>query len=142
MKKLLILLLLLLLSCEREHIYPENIYSDVYINIYSDLELNNEIYTFEYPEDNLNSYFKISYNSLPYQRVFWESPDMFYVILWQDTIWTEVINFSTYANDEGIGHQMVYVNPSLIGDTLNLIGIIKNPLGAEIIREEILVKIQ
>ena len=107
MKKLLTLLLLLLLSCEREHTYPENIYSDVYLDIYSDLESNNEIYTFEYPGNDLNSYFKINYNSLPYQRVFWESPDMFYVILWQDTIWTEVINFSTYANDEGIGHQMV-----------------------------------
>ena len=141
MKKLLVLLLLIL-SCEVEHTYPEDIYSDVYLNIYSNLEHNDEIYTFEYPEDNLNSYFKIDYNSLPYQRVFWESPDMFYVVLWQDTIWTEVINFSTYANDEGIGHQMVYVNPSLIGDTLNLIGIIKNPLGAEIMREEILVKIQ
>jgi len=141
MKKLLALLLLLL-SCEVEPIYPENIYSDVYLDIYSDLEHDNEIYTFEYPGDNLNSYFKIDYNSLPYQRVFWESPDMFYVVLWQDTIWTEVINFSTYANDDGIGHQIVYVNPNLIGDTLNLIGIIKNPLGAEIMREEILVKIQ
>ena len=76
-------------------------------------------------------------SQLPYQRVFWESPDMFYVILWQDTIWTEVINFSTYANDEGIGHQMVYVNPTLIGDTLNVIGIIINDIS-----KEILIKIQ
>ena len=142
MKKLITLLLLLLLSCEVEPIYPEDIYSDVYLNIYSNLDYDNIIYTYNYPGNDLNSYFKINYNSLPYQRVFWESPDMFYVILWQDTIWTEVINFSTYANDEGIGHQMVYVNPSLIGDTLNLIGIIKNPLGAEIMRKEILVKIQ
>ena len=139
MKKLLALLLLLL-SCEVEYTYPEDIYSDVYLNIYSNLEYNDEIYTFEYPEDNLNSYFKIDYNSLPYQRVFWESPDMFYVVLWQDTIWTEVINFSTYANDEGIGHQMVYVNPTLIGDTLNIIGRI-NEEGQNIYKE-ILVKIE
>ena len=62
MKKLLALLLLLFLSCEVEHTYPEDIYSDVYLNIYSNLEHNDEIYTFEYPEDNLNSYFKIDYN--------------------------------------------------------------------------------
>ena len=140
MKKLLALLLLIL-SCEVEHTYPENIYSDVYLDIYSNLEYNNEIYTFEYPGDNLNSYFKIDYNSLPYQRVFWESPDMFYVVMFNDTVWTEVVNFSTYSNDDGVGHQMVYVNPTLIGDTLNIIGSIHEITGETLYRE-ILVKIE
>ena len=139
MKKLLALLLLLL-SCEVEPIYPENIYSDVYLDIYSDLEHDNEIYTFEYPGDNLNSYFKIDYNSLPHQRVFWESPDMFYVIMFNDTIWTAVVNFSTYSREDGVGHQLVYVNPTLIGDTLNIIGIINEE--GQNIYEEILVKIE
>ena len=68
---------------------------------------------------------------------------MFYVVLdiYNDTIWNEVVNYSTYANDEGIGHQMVYVNQQLLGDTLNIIGTIQVYDGEDIERE-ILIKIQ
>ena len=63
--------------------------------------------------------------------------------MWQDTIWTPVINYSTYANEEGLGHQMVYVNPTLIGDTLNLIGVTSSENSPfTTIEKEILVKIQ
>ena len=63
--------------------------------------------------------------------------------MWQDTIWTPVINYSTYADDNGLGHQMVYVNPTLIGDTLNLIGVASSEnYPFEDITQEILVKIQ
>ena len=132
MKKLLILFILI--GCTKNKFEdPLNLP----LSIYSDLPYNDTVYIFNYPEEASNSYFKIHYNSLPYQRVYWDSPDEFYVIMWQDTIWTPVINFSTYADEEGLGHQMVYVNPTLIGDTLNLIGII-----SEENYKEILVKIQ
>ena len=58
--------------------------------------------------------------------------------MWQDTVWTPVVNYSTYSDDDGIGHQMVYVNPTLIGDTLNIIGTIYE----EGLTKEILIKIQ
>ena len=139
MKKTLIAVLTIftLISCEKGYESPE-----IYLDLYSDqLEYNGEIYIFDYPDEATSSYFKVDYNSLPLQRVYWDSPDLFYVIMFNDTIWTEVVNFSTYANDDGIGHQMVYVNPTLIGDTLNIIGSIHEITGEEMYRE-ILVKIE
>ena len=140
MKKLLIFLLITT-SCEKEYIIPEESNNtDYFLEIHSDLEHNGDLYIFNYPNNTPSSYFKVNYNSLPIQRVYWNSPDMFYVIVFNDTIWTEVVNFSTYANDNGIGHQMVYVNPTLIGDTLNIIGEIKEY--DKSIRKEILIKIE
>ena len=136
MKKLIIIIILLtVISCEKE--LHQDI-SDTFLEIYSDLEYDGNVYTFNYPNNTTNSYFKVNYNSLPTQRVYWDSPDEFYVIMWQDTVWTPVVNYSTYSDDDGIGHQMVYVNPTLIGDTLNIIGTIYE----EGISQEILVKIQ
>ena len=140
MKKLLILLILI--GCEKYEIY-DDVHQESLLHIYSDLHYENDIYIFNYPEGASNSYFKIHYDSPPLQRVFWDSPDQFYVIMWQDTIWTSVINYSTYANEEGLGHQMVYVNPTLIGDTLNLIGVTSSENSPFItVEKEILVKIQ
>jgi len=140
MKKLLILLVLI--GCEKYETYNVNS-QETWIHIYADLPYENEIYTFDYPEGSSNSYFKIHYDSYPLQRVFWYSPDEFYVIMFQDTIWTPVINYSTYADDDGGGHQIVYVNPTLIGDTLNLIGVASSEnYPFEEITKQILVKIQ
>ena len=140
MKKLLILLVLI--GCEKYETYDVNS-QETWIHIYADLPYENEIYTFDYPEGSSNSYFKIHYDSYPLQRVFWYSPDEFYVIMFQDTIWTPVINYSTYADDDGGGHQIVYVNPTLIGDTLNLIGVASSEnYPFEEITKQILVKIQ
>jgi len=139
MKKILITILTIftLISCEKGYESPP-----IYLDLYSDqLTYNGEIYVFNYPEEATSSYFKVDYNSLPLQRVYWDSPDMFYVVMFNDTVWTEVVNFSTYASNEGEGHQMVYVNPTLIGDTLNIIGSIHEITG-ETLYKEILVKIQ
>jgi hypothetical protein len=136
MKKLIIIIILLtVISCEKE--LHQDI-SDTFLEIYSDLEYDGDVYIFNYPNNATNSYFKVNYNSLPTQRVYWDSPDEFYVIMWQDTVWTPVVNYSTYSDDDGIGHQMVYVNPTLIGDTLNIIGTIYE----EGLTKEILIKIQ
>ena len=147
MKKLSVLVSLIsLIGCEKYNHFEEiheGEHLDLSLFIYSDLPYENDIYTFDYPEGATSSHFKIHYNSLPLQRVFWDSPDNFYVIMWQDTMWTPVINFSTYADEEGLGHQMVYVNPTLIGDTLNLLGVTSSENYPYItIEEEILVKIQ
>ena len=135
MKKLIILLIILIIGCEKE-LYQD--ISNAHLEIYSDLEYDGNVYLFNYPPNSTNSYFKVNYNSLPIQRVYWDSPDEFYVVMWQDTVWTPVVNYSTYSDDDGVGHQMVYVNPTLIGDTLNIIGTIYE----EGISQEILVKIQ
>jgi len=133
---------LILMGCEKED-YQDLPNPDKFLEIYSELDYNGDVYIFEYPEYAQSSYFKVDYNSLPTQRVYWSSPDKFYTLKWvgsTDTIWTSVVNFSTYSDDDGTGHQMVYVNPSLIGDTLNIIGLI-NENGNKI-EKEILVKIE
>ena len=144
MKNTLLLILtgFIFASCEKENFEdlpnPNN-----FLEISSELEFDGTVYTFTYPEDAPSSYFKVDFNSLPTQRVYWTSPDEFYTIQFigsTDTIWTPVVNFSTYSDDDGTGHQMVYVNPTLIGDTLNIIGKI-NEVGCEIYKE-ILVKIE
>jgi len=144
MKNTLLLILtgFIFASCEKENFEdlpnPNN-----FLEISSDLEYDGTVYTFTYPENAPSSYFKVNFNSLPTQRVYWNSPDEFYTIQFvgsTDTIWTSVVNFSTYSDDDGTGHQMVYVNPTLIGDTLNIIGKI-NEVGCEIYKE-ILVKIE
>ena len=138
MKKIIIILIFLL-GCENEY---KNNNLETWIHLYSELPYENGIYTFDYPEGDESSYFKVSFNSLPYQRVYWDSPDTFRVIMWQDTTWVPVVKNSTYADENGLGHQMVYVNPTLIGDTLNVIGTINNILYVPVLQEEILIKIQ
>tara|TARA_R110000823_G_scaffold271354_1_gene390775 strand:+ start:53 stop:493 length:441 start_codon:yes stop_codon:yes gene_type:complete len=143
MKNTLLLLLsvgLIFTSCEKYEDLPT---PNKFLEISSELDYNGEVYTFKYPEYAPSSYFKIDYNSLPTQRVYWDSPDEFYTIMYvgsTDTTWTPVVGYSTYSDDDGIGHQMVYVNPTLIGDTLNIIGLIHED-GRKIYKE-ILVKIE
>jgi len=129
------------MSCEKENQGLPN--PNMFLEVYSELDYNGEIYIFKYPENAPSSYFKVDYNSLPTQRVYWGSPDAFYTIMWEgsnDTTWTPVVSYSTYSDDDGIGHQMVYVNPTLIGDTLNIIGLINE--NGQKISHEILVKIE
>ena len=128
-------------SCEKDegYINPES-----FLEISVDLEYDGYVYTYDYPTNDStyesNSYIKVDFLSIPKERVFWSSPDQFYTIAWADTIWDECVNYSTYANDNGIGHQMVYVNPQFLGDTLNIIAKVNN-YGDEI-EQEILIKIQ
>ena len=146
MKNTLIISLigLILMSCEKENFEPTTPpNNDVFFEISSELNYNGAVYIFKYPEQSPNSYFKVDYNSSPVQRVFWDSPDEFYTIMYvgsTDTIWTSVVNYSTYADEEGVGHQMVYVNPTLIGDTLNIIGEIRE--NGQSTYKEILVKVE
>ena len=146
MKKLItIFTLLFLISCEKEidsFWESTHSYGDYYLEISSNLDYDGEVYIFNYPEGDSDSYFKIDFNSLPHQRVYWESPDEYITIMWTDTTWTPVVNYSTYADDEGNGHQMIYVNSTLIGDTLNVIGVIADLFYNPLLQEEILIKIQ
>ena len=139
MKKLLLFtcLAVIFTSCEKDegYINPES-----FLEVTTSLDYDGNIYVYDYPDGQSNSYFKVDFESTPQKRVFWSSPDQFYTIAWADTIWDECVNYSTYANDNGIGHQMVYINPQFLGDTLNIIAKINN-YGNEI-EKEILIKIQ
>ena len=146
MKKLItILALLFLVSCEKEldsFWESTHSYGDYFLEVNSDLNFDGEVYIFDYPENHTSSYFQVNFNSLPHQRVFWESPDEYMTIMWSDTTWIPVVNYSTYADDNGEGQQLIYVNPTLIGDTLNVIGVIADLFYNPLLQKEILVKIQ
>ena len=58
----------------------------------------------------------------PVTRVGWFSPDSFYIYHMGQIFWEPVINYSTYSGDDGEGQQLFYVNPTLIGDTLDIYG--------------------
>ena len=140
MKKLLVVVTcftIIFTSCEKEegYINPES-----FLEVSTNLEYDGNIYVYDYPTGQSSSYITVDFQSISMERVFWSSPDEFYTIVYNDTIWDECVNYSTFADDEGNGHQLVYVNPQFLGDTLNVIATINN-YGNEI-KKEILIKIQ
>ena len=56
------------------------------------------------------------------QRVFWTSPDSFTIVYQGFPITEPIINYSTYSDYEGNGKQHIYLNESMIGKTLTIIG--------------------
>ena len=89
-------------------------------------------------EKDSNGYYHFSYNPTgqsesdygavyyittdPVTRVGWYSPDSFFVEFMGQIIGEPVIQYSTYSGDDGEGQQLFYVNPTLIGDTLDIYG--------------------
>ena len=70
-----------------------------------------------------SDYGTVYYNTTdPMTRVGWNSTDSFYVYHMGQIFWEPVINYSTYSGDDGEGQQLFYVNPTLIGDTLDIYG--------------------
>ena len=83
-------------------------------------------YHFQYPSDvsmNPKDYGTIYYATTnPMARILWMSPDSFYVEHMGKLFGESVINYSTYSDNKGKGQQLFYVNPTLIGDTLDIFG--------------------
>ena len=111
---------MLLCGCSEDSnpLTPEIEFS--FLNIYSETTLDeNGYYHLEY--GNLN-YDKVIYETIPQERVFWGSPNDFDVEWMGEIFTTPIINYSTYANNYGEGQQMFYVDQTMIGDTLQIIG--------------------
>ena len=62
------------------------------------------------------------YNTEPNTRVFWTSIDSFTIIHQGFPITSPIINYSTYSDKNGDGKQFIYINPSMINDTLEVEG--------------------
>jgi len=93
------------------------------LELWCDLELDGEVYLFDYDRTNNSDYGQIHFKTHPRERVFWYSPNRFYTIMFNDTIWTPTIQYSTYGRDiDGTGLQNFYVSPQFLGDTLYLYG--------------------
>jgi len=102
------------------------------------IDIHSVFKQFDALEKDLNGYYHFSYNPTgqsesdygtvyymttdPVTRVGWSSPDSFYVYHMGQIFWEPVINYSTYSGDDGEGQQLFYINPTLIGDTLDIYG--------------------
>ena len=60
----------------------------------------------------------------PITRVFWDTPDSF----WVDNYGYPIINYSTDSGSDGYGQQLFYIYESHIGDTLSIYGSISNTI--------------
>ena len=89
------------MSCDDTHDTTEGREEDYYLALYT----NDVIY--DISKDN--SYTSVAYNTLPLQRVFWSSPDSFDVYYQGILLRYCIINYSTYAREDGSGKQMIYL---------------------------------
>ncbi len=124
-KRIIVLSFILLLGCE--NVFTNDTESEEIeynLSLYMNNVDQNGNYIFYYPPSQSNSYTAVHYEITPpsMQRVFWTSPDSF-TIVYQGFPSTEpIINYSTYSNYEGTGKQHIYLNESMIGKTLTIIG--------------------
>ena len=73
-----------------------------------------------------NATYRVYYDTTPLERVYWGSPDNFSVE-WQGFNFEyPIINYSTYADDDGNGVQLYYLDNTMIGDTLSIFGYLDN----------------
>jgi hypothetical protein len=119
-----ILIAIVLCGCSEysNPLTPEN--TDSFLNVYmNSTEDNNGYYHLEYDDLNYNS---VLYQTEPEQRVFWGSPNDFDVEWMGEIFTTPIINYSTYADYDGNGQQMFYVDQSMVGDTLQICGMLNS----------------
>ena len=62
----------------------------------------------------------------------WTSPHEYCVDHWGEQICEPVINYQTYSDESGYGHQNFYMNETFKGSTLRLIGYINEDIWDEV----------
>ena len=115
---------------------PSEEYPQSTIELYSELPMDeNGFYHFEFPSytdystnqyGNNGTYSNVKYKTNALERVWWNSPDSISVEYQNQTFYDPIINYSTYADDNGDGQQMYYIWDLFIGDTLSIYGSIVN----------------
>lgn len=92
-------------------------------------EDSNGYYHFLYNPTQMSEsdYGTVKYTTeVPETRVFWSSPDSFFVEYMDQLIGESIINNSTYSDGDGDGQQLFYVYSDFIGDTLTIHGSINS----------------
>ena len=134
MKKNILLLCLLLNGCDDSPTSNSDNNPPNELNIYDIFKQNtqlekdiNNIYHFVYEPSGTSEsdYGTLKYmTNIPVTRVFWSSPDSFFVNYQNQLIGEPIINNSTYSGNDGLGQQLFYVSSESIGDTLKILGYI------------------
>ena len=113
-----LLLILILVGCNDYNSERE----PIPLSLYMDLPVENGYYVYDYPNELVNSYTSVRYNTDEITRVFWTSSDSFTIEHQGYPIKQPIINYSTYSDNNGNGKQLVYLYQNHIGDTLDIIG--------------------
>ena len=113
-----LLLILILVGCNDYNSEGE----PIPLSLYMDLPVENGYYVYDYPNELVNSYTSVRYNTDEITRVFWTSSDSFTIEHQGYPIKQPIINYSTYSDNNGNGKQLVYLYQNHIGDTLDIIG--------------------
>lgn len=113
-----LLLILILVGCNDYNSERE----PIPLSLYMDLPVENGYYVYDYPNELVNSYTSVRYNTDEITRVFWTSSDSFTIEHEGYPIKQPIINYSTYSDNNGNGKQLVYLYQNHIGDTLDIIG--------------------
>jgi len=92
------------------------------LSVYMDLNQENGFYISDYLNGRTNSYTYVRYNTDPTIRLFWSSPDSFTIIHQGFPITSPIINYSTYSDQNGDGKQFIYIDSTMINDTLDIVG--------------------
>ena len=125
--RLLLPSLLIFISCEwlDDQLTVQDLYEEHErtLELWCNLEKDGEIYLYQYDKTKNNDYGQVHFKTHPRERVFWYSPNQWYTIMFNDTIWSPSIQYSTYGRDgDGTGLQNFYISHQFIGDTLELYG--------------------
>ena len=101
---------------------------DEILELYMNQPFDGENYLVDYDSPKNHWYVSVEFESLPKTRVFWSSPDSFTIYHNGYPITNPIVNYSSYARDDGSGKQMVYLNRSMIGKRLSVVGCVNKNL--------------
>ena len=135
MTKLLLPTILFIFSCNELLVQEEDPPTNS-LDIYDVWKQNNPLekdqngyYHFSYSPTGMSQsdYGTVKYTTeIPETRIFWTSPDSFFVSHMGQLFGEPIINYSTYSGDDGNGQQLFYVYSPSIGDTLTIYGYINS----------------
>ena len=124
-KKTQIVILSLLISCSSILEPEEQPKEELILNLYMNLPYTDDgYYLFDYPNGSPHTYTSVHSISEPMKRIFWGSPDSFYVQHQFHIFGEPIANYSTYTSSDSTSRRLVYVYQPHIGDTLEVYGCI------------------
>ena len=118
-------ILLFVISCSDSKFDQED---EVFLNIYMNSEMTGSHYLVKYNSTKDHSYTSVYYQTDGLRYIEWFSDDEFCVEFMNDTICDPIVNYTTYSREDGSGKQMIRLQRSFIGDTLEVKGCISNDL--------------
>ena len=117
--------LLLFFGCSNILTSDEEPKRELVLELYMNLPYTDDgYYLFNYPNGSPHTYTTVESISKPMERIFWGSPDSFYVEHMYHVFGEPIANYSTYTSSDSTSRRLVYVYQPHINDTLSVYGCI------------------